>query len=290
MIAAYEMESDMTGTNNDPMTSASPAVISDRKVMASRRRKATLLMSATVLSCGIASDSFARAGKPPVAKDSIVASLTLKDGGYVQFNEVAPGELVVLAQSPGDMGRTGSASTVAGVSIHELSRLDAVGQYKAFSRGAAPPAALLQAQQRVKAAAQKKLPQLLIHGTKVQKQDARVATGTVAPADGAWFQSNYCPRSGYSFNYCLLYRTGGGTTEQNASFIQSTVNPYRGNITHKLEYKDCFLFVCSWTTSITWGVQENYVGWISQSGSNRGRRITVFDAVGDGYNRAAFGY
>lgn len=249
-----------------------------------------LLMSAAVLSCAIASDSFAGTGKPPVAKDNIVASLTLKDGGYVQFNEVAPGELVVLAQSPGDIGKTGSAAAVAGVSIRELSRLDAVGQYKAFSHGAAPPVALVQAQQRVKAAARMSLPQLLIHGAKVQKQDARIGSGTVAPADGSWFQSNYCPGSGYSFNYCLLYRTGGGTTEQNASFIQSTVNPYRGNITHKLEYKDCFLFFCSWTTSITWGVQENYVGWISQSGSNRGRRITVFDAVGDGYHRAAFGY
>lgn len=289
MPTASEMENEMTSNNNCPMTSARPTAISDSKTMISRRRKATLLMSATVLSCGIASDSSARAGKPPVAKDNIVASLTLKDGGYVQFNEVTPGELVVLAQSPGDMGKIGSASTVAGVSILELSRLDAVGQYKAFSHGAAPPAALLQAQQRVKEASHKNVPQLLIHRAKVQKTDARVSTRIVAPADGSWFQSNYCPGSGYSFNYCLLYRTGGGITEQNASFIQSTVNPYRGNVTHKLEYKDCFLFFCRWTTTITWGVQENWVGWISQSGSNRGRRITVFDAVGDGYHRAAFG-
>jgi hypothetical protein len=249
-----------------------------------------LLLSATVLSCGIASDGFAQAGKPPMAKDNIVASLKLKDGGFVQFNEVAPGELVVLAQSPAaDPGKSSSLSTIAGISTSALGRLDAVGQYQALSNGATPPPALVEAQQRVKAAARKKVPQLLT-GSKLQKLDAVAAKGITPMGDGSWFQTYYCPKSGYSFNYCLLYRTGGGTTEWNASFIQSTVHPYRGNVTHKIEYKDCFLFFCKWVTSITWGVQEGSVGWIWQSGSNRGRRITVFDAEGDGYHRAAFGY
>jgi hypothetical protein len=279
----------MSIENTHPITSAQSSAIFDRTATTSWRHKAVLLISAAVLSSGIASDSFAQAGKPPAAKDNIVASLTLKDGGFVQFNEVAPGELVVLAQGPAAApGKSASLSSVAGVSTSELSRLDAVGQYKAFSGGAAPPAALIEAQQRVKAAARKNMPQLLT-GSKLQKLDAMAARGIAPMADGSWFQTHYCPTSGYSFNYCLLYRTGGGTTERNASYIQSTIHPYRGNLTHKIEYKDCFLFFCKWVTSITWGVQQGSVGWIWQSGSTRGRRITVFDAEGDGYHRAAFG-
>lgn len=263
--------------------------------MISQRIKATLAASA-VLTGALATDGFAQAGPAPGPKDNVLATLQLKDGSVVQFSEPAPGELAVLAQVPVGVGKTKGADAIDGVKLQDLDRLDAAGQYKALAGGAEVPAALAQAQQRVARAQRASVAAALKAGAAF-KAPASDASGK-APASskmasalstGAWFQSNYCPTTGYSFVYCLLNRTGGGYVTRDASYIKSVLNPYRGNASHKLEYKDCFLWSCTWHTSYVQTVLQGYVGWLWQSGSHRGRRATVYEAEGDGYHRATYG-
>jgi hypothetical protein len=263
--------------------------------MISQQIKATLLASA-ILSCAAAPESFAQAGQNSGPKDNILATLQLKDGGVVQFNEPAPGELVVLAEIPVGVGKTKAADAINGVKFRDLDRLDAVGQYRALADGAEVPAALAQAQQRV-ARAQRASVAAALKTRAALKAPASDASGKApaspktasADSTGSWFQTYYCPSGGYSFNFCWLYRTGDGYVERNASSIKSVLYPYRGNVSHKLQYKTCFLWSCTWHTSISRTVLQGFVNWISQSGSRMGRRATVYEGSGDGFHWAVYG-
>lgn len=236
-----------------------------------------ILFALSVLCCAVASDSFAG------STDNVLATLQLDDGSIVQFNETAPGELVVSAQTRAtDNGQPTVA--LGGVPIAVLDGLDTVGQYEALSGGAAAPPALVQAQARVEsnmrtdAAPEDKAVNRL-------KVPAR-ANGIQPALDGGTFQNTYCPTSGYSFNFCWLYRTGTSWVQRGrASYIQSTVNAYRGNVLHKLEYyADGY-----WHGQISRTVLQGYVSWIWARGSSMGRRATVYEADGDGYHAAYFG-
>jgi hypothetical protein len=262
--------------------------------MISHQIKATLMASA-ILSCAAASEGFAQDRQNSGPKDNVLATLQLSDGSLVQFNEPIPGELVTLAQIPVGVGKTQSADTINGVKLQDLHRLDAVDQYKMLAGGADAPAALVQAQQRV-ARAQRASVAAAVKAGAASKAPAfdvanRGSTSKTSSAlsTSSWFQSNYCPTSGYSFNYCLLNRTGDGYITRDASYIRSVLNPYRGNVSHKVEYKDCFLWSCTWHTGSQWTVLQGYVGYVWASGSHRGRRATVYEGSGDGYNWAAYG-
>jgi hypothetical protein len=60
--------------------------------------------------------------------------------------------------------------------------------------------------------------------------------------------------------------------------------PYRGNITLKLEYRDCFLFFRKWHTNTQFTLYQNFFSSLKVFGSNRDRRASVLDATGDGYH------
>ncbi len=246
-------------------------------------RKKILLVAASFLSCSLVSPGFAQEKAPAGPTDNVLASLSLKDGSFVQFNETNPGEIVVSVLTP----MAGGASIVGSVSVASLEQLDAVGKFKALAGGAAVPAALVQAQARVKAAAAQSV-----------ARDGKPTTATRSPASavamvpalaGSTFQSNYCPNSGYSFNFCLLNRTGSGYVQRSAKYMKSTVNAYKGNVGHKLQYRSCILWSCSWKTNISWTVPQGYTQSILVSGSKKTRKASTYEASGDGYHWAVFG-
>lgn len=245
-------------------------------------------ITAAVLSCNFASQSLAQGKAPAEPKDNVLASLSLKDGSIVQFNETNPGEIVVSALTPMGTGKIANPGTINGVDSKRLTRLDAVGKFKALAGGAAVPAELVRAQARVTAAMRRSLTQDLQQ--KVATRAPAVKGGVMPELDGGTFQSWYCPSSGYTFNFCWLYRTGSGYVQRSASYMQSTVNAYWGNVGHQLQYESCFLWSCSWYTNISWTVPQGYTQWIWVSGSSKTRKASTYDAVGDGYHWAIFGY
>jgi hypothetical protein len=253
----------------------------------SHRHKTMLLAAAAFVSCNLATQGFAQEKAPNAPKDNILASLSLKDGSIVQFNETSPGEIVVSALTPMGVGRTESAAAINGVSIKSLQRLDAVGKFKALAGGAAVPAGLVQAQARVNAAMRRGLAQESIGKAATRAPAMR---GGATELDGGTFQSTYCPSSGYTFNFCWLYRTGSGYVQRSASYLQSTINAYQGNVGHKLQYQSCVLWSCSWYTNVSWTVLHGYTQWITVSGSRKTRKASSYEADGDGYHWAIFGY
>lgn len=258
----------------------------DYKGRKSRQIKATVLASA-VLCFGLASNGFAQDGeerpKPPT--DNVLATVRTADGAVVQFVESGRGEIAVVAQAPVTTGNP-PPTAINGISLEFLDSLNAVQKYEALTNAEAP-AALVAAQASAEAAATAESATEQKANTKTKLP--KLSKEPKAELYGAWFQQNYCPSSGYAFNFCLLDRTGDGYITTNASYIRSTLYPERGNVSHKLEYRSCVLFWCNWHTNISYTVLQGYVGWIWVSGSHRGRRATVYEGYGDHFHWAVYG-
>lgn len=117
--------------------------------------------------------------------------------------------------------------------------------------------------------------------------DRRVHPGLAQSASaltGTEFQSQYCP-SGYDFLYCLLYRTGGGSTTEKGISMTGCVNPYRGSVTYHLEYKSGL----NWNTADYGTAVEDSEVCHGTAGPTRKRRYTISNASGDGYHRPVYG-
>lgn len=268
--------------------------------MLSSRAKTSLLV-ATGLTCALASSSFAQDGKASQAapKAHVVAKLQLKDGSMVQFSETSPGELVTSIITPANPA--GGNATINGVDVKKLSKLSASELYRALSGGQVAPAALVAAQQRVdqakraprqepsrnEAAPSQEPPTKLPSRATTERNSAIVANSDTT---GAWFQANYCPTGGTSFNYCLLYQTGDGWITDDASFMQSNLYPIQGNVTHALQSQNCFLWMCSWHTDGQWTVPQGYVGLMAVSGPSKHRRGMITNGTGNTYHWALYGY
>lgn len=252
-----------------------------------RGRKMPVLLAAAVLSCSVGSQAFAQAKAPAGPTDNVLATLSLKDGSIVQFNETSPGELVISALSPLSAGEGVVTSTIDGVSMTSLEQLDAVGTFKALAGEAEVPAALVQAQRRVDAAMRQSQAAATAQKTATRAPGASVSV--VPQLSGSSFQSSYCPKSGYTFNFCWLNRTGSGYVQRSTKYIKSVVNAYKGNVGHKLQYKSCVLWSCKWYTNISWTVPQGYTQWISVSGSKKTRKASTYEATGDGYHWAIYG-
>lgn len=247
--------------------------------------KAILLASA-VLSCALASDSLAQDPKTKTLGENVLATLQFPEG-IVQFGEPVQGLLVVTIQAQAiSNGRPTVA--IGGVPTEALDGLDPLGQYEKLSGGAAAPPALVQAQERLSTMGRNAAP----GGTAVvddrQGVPARAKSRRPgAPSlEGSDFEKTRCPRSGYDFYFCWLYRTGTSYVQRaSASNLQSVVNPYSGNVQQHVEYYGGGY----WHTINAQTVLEGQIGWMSIYGGSSSKRATIDQAEGNGYHVAFYG-
>ncbi|MEK0083967.1 hypothetical protein [Benzoatithermus flavus] len=249
-----------------------------------RAANKTLLASA-VVTCILATGSFAQADQQRRQKsvDTPLANLHFADGSSVEFHELAPGELIILAKHRARNQEGHSVDAINGVKIENLARLDAVEKYRALTGGRPAPARLIDAQNRSEQVKRREL-----EGNPRREAvllPANDTVGMTARRGGrtAWKMLS-CDTRWTSFDYCWTNRTGDGTVVEESENMDSTASPYRGDITHTVEYETCFLFICNWNVSRTQTLPQGWEGHIWASGPNRARRATIRNADGDGWN------
>ena len=231
-------------------------------------------------------------GLAQAASSRLLTTLTFKDGSFVEFHEAAPGEVAVLSQSPADSKDTPSVSqeVLKNLDDGEITILDL---YRLLSGEAQPPEVLLEAQARVEQARQTtKTPgEVLAPPEKSRLDEATLPDNTqdafqrsALVGTGTWFRENYCPLT-TDYCRCLLYRTGNGSITKYTGQMRSVTYPYRGTVTHKLEY----WFFAGYVTSIQQTVPQGWVGQIWVTGSSKFRRASMTNAAGDGFHWSVYG-
>ncbi|WP_159710398.1 hypothetical protein [Geminicoccus flavidas] len=260
-----------------------------------------IALASALLSSAIATDSLAQGQRAAQAPDSIVATLELDDGSTVQFLEPTPGLIAIHADVPLAGKKGAQPGFINGVSVEQLESLSSVEQYRLLSKGQAVPATLAQAQQRIAQvrAMQPRAgspPAVSIPAGDGKAKSSRALTGATEAmstralvADtGSWFNSNYCAKSGFTYSYCWLYRTGDGYVQRRSNWIRSIAYPYRGNVQHKLEYETCTLFWCRWNTFLSATVLQGHWNWQSANG-NFNYKASLYEAAGDGWHFSVYG-
>jgi hypothetical protein len=239
--------------------------------------KRTLLTSA-IVTCALAMGSFAQGGQQqqPKPVDVLLAKLSFHDSSSVEFHEAMPGELIVFAKHPAKDRDGRRVDAINGVRVEKLARLSALEKYRALSGGLQAPPKLVEAQKRYEKIKKVKLE------SDPRREDIVPPRNDKSNIRGS--SDPNCETSWNSFDYCWQHKTGDGTIVEDSENMDSSASPYRGDITHIVEYESCFLFICSWNTSRTQTVSEGWVGHIYASGPNRTRRAMIRDSDGDGWD------
>jgi len=188
-----------------------------------------------------------------------------RDGAQVAIYEVAPGDLMVVAQGELPDGLEGKTP---------------VAIYEAIA-GAGAPAALIARQAEI-AAAQRPSAHVGSLG-----EGGRPAPSSIAELTAADFQSAYCNPGVVDFDLCFTNSTNDFTRSFfNIKWIHSHLNAYRGSVTQAMQYRP---FAGSWrqidfenTTGST------FVSTFNEQ-DNGDYEVDITNATGDGYHLSLHG-
>lgn len=242
----------------------------------------------------------------------LLARLSLQDGSIVEFYSPMAGEIVIFQDRQADRQHDTKSRTSAhnALDIQFMEGLTPVEMYQLLSGEEDVPAALREAQnQGVQRSAQfresdEPLPKRW-HEKSVQSdtqqndEEQRFVKSLCLPGgcpeppvgSGEWFRKYHCGWSD-AFCTCQTNRTGSGAIVKKSQEMHSTVYPYRGTVTHKLEYRSCgFLgLFCSYHHNITRDVAQGWVSHIKAWGSDRHRRASMLNADADGFHWSVYTY
>lgn len=248
-----------------------------------RLRFAWLSGFALLLACGGAEEGTLETAEMPL---QLLTSIALPDGASVEFHEPLPGEMVAIYVGKDESFRDMFEGLDRGTMTH-------VGLYEAIS-GAEAPAALAEAEARLVAARQE-----VAEFPRTQDEPDRAVVPSAAVNDSLSvemgstrsnltatdFSGTYCP-NGWGYLYCWTNRTGSASVTRTTISMYTYLNPYRGSVNHKLQYKNIW---GNWVTYVSQTVPEDNISYISRSGIWSTRRTKVTQASGDGYHVSIYG-
>ena len=263
-----------------------------KRVKAIKQIKAmfmTGLLGTGLVTAGVATADESR----DAASSTLLTMITMGDGTKVAFHEPIPGDIAVLSQHPvtGEGGSSPLTEALRTLSATE-DDVDVLGLFMLLSPGTEPPKELVEAYARVEQARKesnetpeggkpseadlKDIPTLSDDSRDTFELNAAIGSGT-------WFRQNYCPLT-TDYCYCMLYRTGSGSITKTTDHMRSATYPYRGTVTHKLQY-----WFFGYRTSISQTVPQGWVGQIWVTGGTRIRRAVMSNASGDGFHWSVYG-
>ena len=214
------------------------------------------LCSLAVLAFGACASEVADTTEPA---QQVLAELEV-DGAHVQFVELEPGSIVILARS-----RNGTDP----LADRSLRALTPVQLYEHWTDKPAPQV-LLDAPRRAAEAARNEV------------HDEEEPVGLAASAlTGEEFESRYCP----PYKLCLKDHTGTFEKEVGANGVDGYVNPIVGDVKVQIRVKK----ITGWGNILVDDIFENelvhYWG-VSGTINNRPMKVKIFEADGDTYHFA----